>query len=49
MTQAVLLLISCIIAYVVVGQQKLLSNNICIFMTGISVLCLSIEIITCVK
>lgn len=45
-TQAVLLLISCIIAYVVVGQQKLLSNNICIFMTGISVLCLSIEIIS---
>lgn len=46
MTQAVLLVISVIIAYVVAGQQKLLSNSICIFMAGISVVCLIIEIIS---
>lgn len=44
--QAVLLAISCLIAYVITEKQKLLSDNTCIFMACVSIVCLIIEIIS---
>ncbi len=42
--QVALLMISCMIAYIIVERQKLLSGSICIFMTCISIACLIIEL-----